>query len=91
MVEEWQLHLLVPGSLFILYFIYVIHRFPTLRKLRALVWTSYVGGDALAIYGLATLFNRHKLQGRPTKGAGGEPSVYYGHLSSSSTSVVSHG
>ncbi|XP_071677294.1 uncharacterized protein [Lolium perenne] len=61
--EEWQLRILVLGSLFIQYILYFsiwVRRAPILRKLRVLVWIAYIGGDALAIYALATLFNRHK-------------------------------
>ncbi|KAM0895136.1 hypothetical protein ACQ4PT_024015 [Festuca glaucescens] len=61
--EEWQLRVLVLTSFFIQMFLYfsdMVRRFPTLRKLRVLVWIGYVGGDAVAIYALATLFNRQK-------------------------------
>jgi hypothetical protein len=39
------------------------------------MWLAYIGADAVAIYGLSTLFNRYKL---PTGGGGS------GHATSSS-------
>lgn len=61
--EEWQLRVLVLSSLcvqFILFFSEWVRRVPRLRRLRVVVWMAYIGGDALAIYALATLFNRHR-------------------------------
>jgi len=63
--EEWQLRLLVLGSLAIqlyLAFAAPFRKWPAgLAKLyRLAIWVSYLGGDALAIYALATLFNRQK-------------------------------
>ncbi|XP_020156272.1 uncharacterized protein [Aegilops tauschii subsp. strangulata] len=61
--EEWQLRILVLSSLcvhFFLYFSMWVRRVPGLRRLRVMVWMAYIGGHALAIYALATLFNRHK-------------------------------
>jgi hypothetical protein len=61
--EEWQLRILVLSSLFIqclLCFSLWLRRNPNLRMLRVLVWIAYIGGDAVAIYALATLFNRQK-------------------------------
>jgi hypothetical protein len=52
--EEWQLRILVLGSLFFQF----MRR--TVPRLRVLVWVAYVSGDALAIYALATLFSRQK-------------------------------
>ncbi|KAI4962503.1 hypothetical protein ZWY2020_034429, partial [Hordeum vulgare] len=63
--EEWQLRILVLGSLFLYYilnFSYTVRIIPCLRRLRAVIWVAYIGSDALAIYALATLFNRHKGQ-----------------------------
>ncbi|KAL6844571.1 hypothetical protein ACP4OV_025230 [Aristida adscensionis] len=63
--EEWQLRILVLGSLFVQWFLFLS---ATLRKRaipswsRFLIWLAYLGSDALAIYALATLFNRHKNQ-----------------------------
>ncbi|CAO2206173.1 unnamed protein product [Urochloa humidicola] len=62
--EEWQLRVLVLGSLAIQLYLAVIAPFRKLTGLnyvnRLLIWVSYLGGDALAIYALATLFNRQK-------------------------------
>ncbi|VAI35927.1 hypothetical protein VPH35_092134 [Triticum aestivum] len=61
--EEWQLHILVISSLFVQYFLFVS---ASSRKLaisslyRFLIWIAYVVSDPLAIYALATLFNRQK-------------------------------
>ncbi|OEL22337.1 hypothetical protein BAE44_0016644 [Dichanthelium oligosanthes] len=59
--EEWQLHILILGSL-------SLQRYPAffasarkkhIRPLfRCSIWLAYLGGNALAIYALATLFNR---------------------------------
>ncbi|CAN6372498.1 unnamed protein product [Urochloa humidicola] len=63
--EEWQLRVLVLGSLFLHYFLFVA---APLRKhcipswFRLMIWLAYLGSDAVAIYALATLFNRHKKQ-----------------------------
>ena len=63
--EEWQLRILVLGSLFLRYFLYFA---APLRKhcipswFRFIIWLAYLGNDALAIYALAVLFNRHKKQ-----------------------------
>ncbi|KAF7082128.1 hypothetical protein CFC21_086008 [Triticum aestivum] len=61
--DEWQLRILVLGSLFIqcfLFFSSMVRRFALPSWLRLFMWLAYLGGDALAIYALATLFNRHK-------------------------------
>ncbi|TVU06344.1 hypothetical protein EJB05_49553, partial [Eragrostis curvula] len=63
--EEWQLRILVLTSLFIQYFLLLT---ATLRKfrvwpwLRFLTWLAYLASDAMAVYALATLFNRHRKQ-----------------------------
>ncbi|KAG8086782.1 hypothetical protein GUJ93_ZPchr0010g10976 [Zizania palustris] len=63
--EEWQLRVLALGSLGVQFFLAV---FGGRRKSRIppwyrfFIWLSYLGSDALAIYALATLFNRHKKQ-----------------------------
>ncbi|RLM70075.1 uncharacterized protein C2845_PM17G11710 [Panicum miliaceum] len=63
--EEWQLRLLVL-SLFIQFFLFFAG---ILRKncipswFRLLIWLAYLGSDAVAIYALATFFNRNKEQG----------------------------
>jgi hypothetical protein len=61
--EEWQLRFLVLASLAFQYFLFAA---ALLRKrriphwFRVLVWLAYQGGDIVAVYALATLFNRHK-------------------------------
>ncbi|KAM3406315.1 hypothetical protein ACQJBY_000415 [Aegilops geniculata] len=63
--DEWQLRLLVLGSLFLQYFLFVA---AGMRKrcipswFRFFIWLAYLGSDALAIYALATLFNSHRKQ-----------------------------
>ncbi|XP_073360810.1 uncharacterized protein [Aegilops tauschii subsp. strangulata] len=62
---EWQLHVLALGSLVIQYFLAI---FAGCRKdesppwFRFLTWLAFLGSDAVAIYGLATLFNRQRCQ-----------------------------
>ncbi|XBI42664.1 hypothetical protein VPH35_107520 [Triticum aestivum] len=76
--DEWQLRILVLASLFIQYFLFfssAVRRFALPAWLRLFMWLSYLGGDALAIYGLATLFNRHKQL--PTDGSGLEVVLEY--------------
>ncbi|KAM0868799.1 hypothetical protein ACQ4PT_041074 [Festuca glaucescens] len=61
--EEWQLRILVLASCFIQYILFFslwMRRAPSLRRLRVLLWIAYIGSDAVAIYALATLFNRHR-------------------------------
>ncbi|XP_066168751.1 uncharacterized protein [Oryza sativa Japonica Group] len=63
--EEWQLRVLLLGSLAFQYFLFITasrHKFPIRSYLRSFIWFVYLGSDALAIYALATLFNRHKKQ-----------------------------
>lgn len=63
--EEWQLRVLVLASLFLQYFLFIA---AALRKRRIppwfkfFIWLAYLASDAVAIYALATLFNRHKKQ-----------------------------
>ncbi|VAI52330.1 unnamed protein product [Triticum turgidum subsp. durum] len=61
--DEWQLRILVLASLFTQYFLFfssLVRRCALPASVRLFMWLAYLGGDALAIYGLATLFNRHK-------------------------------
>ncbi|VAI91582.1 unnamed protein product [Triticum turgidum subsp. durum] len=63
--DEWQLRILVLGSLFVQYMLFfssMVRRCALPSWLRLFIWLAYLGGDALAIYALATLFNRHKEQ-----------------------------
>ncbi|RLN30199.1 uncharacterized protein C2845_PM05G12680 [Panicum miliaceum] len=60
--EESQMRVLVLGSLVVqvlLLIFSIARRFAIPRCIR---WLAYLAGDALAIYALATLFNRHKNQ-----------------------------
>ncbi|VAI00516.1 unnamed protein product [Triticum turgidum subsp. durum] len=63
--EEWQLRILVLGSLLVQWFLFLSA--PT-RKcaippwFRSLIWLAYLGGDAIAIYALANLFSRQRRQ-----------------------------
>ncbi|CAO2146937.1 unnamed protein product [Urochloa humidicola] len=72
--EEWQLRFLVLASLAFQYFLFAA---ALLRKrriphwFRALIWLAYQGGDIVAIYALATLFNRHKKDEVAAGGGGG--------------------
>ena len=61
--EEWQLRILVLGSLFLQLVLFAGSMVRNLRipMSRLCIWLAYLGADALAIYALATLFNRHKL------------------------------
>ncbi|GJN25325.1 hypothetical protein PR202_gb13140 [Eleusine coracana subsp. coracana] len=63
--DEWQLRILVLGSLFLQYFLFItaaLRKRRTPAWFRFLTWLAYLFSDALAIYALATLFNRHKKQ-----------------------------
>jgi len=60
--EESQMRVLVLGSL-VVQFLLLIFTFLRMRAIpgwiRFVMWLAYLGGDAIAIYALATLFNRH--------------------------------
>uniref|UniRef100_A0A0E0LR67 DUF4220 domain-containing protein n=1 Tax=Oryza punctata TaxID=4537 RepID=A0A0E0LR67_ORYPU len=61
--EEWQLRVLVLASLGVQCLLAIFSckrrsRVPPLYRL--FIWLSYIGSDAIAIYALATLFNRQK-------------------------------
>ncbi|VAI91584.1 unnamed protein product [Triticum turgidum subsp. durum] len=61
--DEWQLRVLVLGSLFVqcmLFFSSYVRRRALSSLPKLFIWLAYLGGDALAIYALATLFNRHR-------------------------------
>ncbi|KAM0912017.1 hypothetical protein ACQ4PT_013078 [Festuca glaucescens] len=67
-----RLRILVLGSLFVQYTLFVsaaVRRCALPPLLRLFIWLAYLGGDALAIYALATLFNRNK-QGQQHAGSG---------------------
>jgi hypothetical protein len=93
--DEWKLCILVLCSLFIQFFLFFsdyVRLLYALRRLRVLVWLAYIGGDALAVYTLATLFNRQKQQQATADGEGGSIAleVIWAPVSSSSTSWGSH-
>lgn len=71
--EEWQLRILVLGSLGIQCYIsfFAVARKKHIRPLfRFSIWLAYLGADALAVYALATLFNRQrKLRHTSTDGS----------------------
>jgi hypothetical protein len=61
--EEWQLRILAISSLLLQWFLFfsaASRKFQIGGFLRFLIWMSYLAADALAIYALATLFNRHR-------------------------------
>ncbi|KAL6636711.1 hypothetical protein ACP70R_024283 [Stipagrostis hirtigluma subsp. patula] len=74
--EEWQLRILVLGSLTIQWFLLVaapMRKYTVPRFFRTCIWLAYVSSDALAIYALATLFNRHA-KATASNGCGGTAS-----------------
>uniref|UniRef100_J3MQC4 DUF4220 domain-containing protein n=1 Tax=Oryza brachyantha TaxID=4533 RepID=J3MQC4_ORYBR len=65
--EEWQLRVLVLSSLGVQFFLAVFGAWRKSRIppwFRVFIWLSYLGSDALAIYALATLFNRQRKHGK---------------------------
>ncbi|KAL6592038.1 hypothetical protein ACP70R_049624 [Stipagrostis hirtigluma subsp. patula] len=71
--EEWQLRILVLGSLFLQFILFAGSMIRNVRLpslFRSCMWLAYLGSDALAIYALSTLFNRHsRLQASPGDGS----------------------
>ncbi|CAD6268827.1 unnamed protein product [Miscanthus lutarioriparius] len=62
--DEWQLRILVLGSLGLQWFLLLaapMRNYTIPRLFRFSIWAAYVSADALAIYALATLFNRHSM------------------------------
>ncbi|XP_037415735.1 uncharacterized protein LOC119278493 [Triticum dicoccoides] len=60
--DDWQLRILVLGSLGLQWFLLLVApmRKYTIRPVfRTCIWLAYISSDPLAIYALATLFNRH--------------------------------
>lgn len=63
--EEWQLRALVLGSLSLQYFLYIaagLRKRRTPQWFKFATWLAYLASDAVTIYGLAALLNRHKKQ-----------------------------
>jgi hypothetical protein len=61
--EEWQLRILVLGSLFaqyILLFSAPLRKRAIPSLFRSIIWLAYLGSDALAIYALANIFSHQK-------------------------------
>ncbi|GJN05183.1 hypothetical protein PR202_ga22791 [Eleusine coracana subsp. coracana] len=60
--DEWQLRILVLGSLGMQWFLVLVapmRKYTVARWFRTCIWLAYISSDAVAIYALATLFNRH--------------------------------
>ncbi|PVH61574.1 hypothetical protein PAHAL_3G065500 [Panicum hallii] len=60
--DKWQLRVLVLGSLILQWFLLLaapMRKYVIPRCFRTWIWLAYISSDALAIYALATLFNRH--------------------------------
>ncbi|CAM0958669.1 unnamed protein product [Alopecurus aequalis] len=60
--DDWQLRILVLGSLGLQWFLLLaapMRKFTIPHLCRTCIWLAYISSDALAIYALATLFNRH--------------------------------
>lgn len=63
--DEWQLRVLALTSLFLQYFLFFAagrRKRRTSAWFKFVTWLAYLASDAVAIYGLAALFNRHKKQ-----------------------------
>ncbi|XP_039803301.1 uncharacterized protein LOC120667278 [Panicum virgatum] len=63
--EESQMRVLVLGSLLVQFLLLIfsfVRRMAIPRWIRFIMWLAYLASDAVAIYALATLFNRHKNQ-----------------------------
>lgn len=71
--DKWQLRILVLGSLGLQWFLLVaapMRKYTVRPCFRLCIWLAYISSDALAIYALATLFNRHaRATGSSTCGA----------------------
>ncbi|KAF0905779.1 hypothetical protein E2562_008833 [Oryza meyeriana var. granulata] len=62
--DEWQLRILVLGSLGIQWFLLLaapMRKYTIPHWFRTFIWLAYISSDAVAIYALATLFNRHAI------------------------------
>ncbi|CAO2152510.1 unnamed protein product [Urochloa humidicola] len=60
--DDWQLRLLVLGSLGFQWFLLMavpMRNYTIPRWFRTYIWLAYIVADAQAIYALATIFNRH--------------------------------
>jgi hypothetical protein len=60
--DVWQLRILILGSLglqWLLVLVAPMRKYTIQGWFRKCIWLAYISSDALAIYALATLFNRH--------------------------------
>ncbi|CAO2180100.1 unnamed protein product [Urochloa humidicola] len=83
--SAWQLHILAISSLLLQWFLFfsaASRKFQIRGWFRFFIWLSYLSSDALAIYALATLFNRHN---NPSAAAASNKAR------STSTAINSHG
>ncbi|KAG2562070.1 uncharacterized protein LOC120644398 [Panicum virgatum] len=74
--DDWQLRVLVLGSLCLQWFLLLaapLRKYTIPRVIRTCIWLAFVSSDALAIYSLATLFNRHAKAATATSGGGYPP------------------
>ncbi|CAL4956809.1 unnamed protein product [Urochloa decumbens] len=81
--EAWQLRVLAISSLLLQWFLFfsaASRKFQIRGWFRFFIWLSYLSSDALAIYALATLFNRHN-----------NASAASSNARSTSTPINSHG
>ncbi|OEL20160.1 hypothetical protein BAE44_0018821, partial [Dichanthelium oligosanthes] len=75
--DDWELRILILGSLCLQWFLLLatpMRRYSIPHVFRALIGLSYISSNALAIYALGTLFNRHLkaiATGSSTGGGGG--------------------
>lgn len=66
--DEWQMRILVAASLLMQWFLLLaapMRKYTIRTSLRILIWLAYISCDALAIYALATLFNRQTKASSP--------------------------
>ncbi|KAL6851508.1 hypothetical protein ACP4OV_020441 [Aristida adscensionis] len=73
--DKWQLRILVLGSLGIQWFLLVVapmRKYSICGWFRKCIWLAYISSDALAIYALATLFNRHARASSTSSSCGGD-------------------
>ncbi|CAN6334171.1 unnamed protein product [Urochloa humidicola] len=66
--DEWQMRILITGSLLLQWFLLLaapMRKYTIRGSLRRLIWLAYISCDALAIYALATLFNRQTKASSP--------------------------
>ncbi|XP_044377870.1 uncharacterized protein [Triticum aestivum] len=85
--DDWQLRVLVLGSLGLQWFLLLaapMRKYALPRVLRTFIWLAYISSDPLAIYVLATLFNRHA----KTSNFGGDTDIVAGIGSEQQSSIL---